>query len=174
MEASHQATTIALEQEGDRAQVDTLIDAAFGPGRFAKTAERLREGNRPRRDLSCCVWLEGEMIAAVRQWPIRIGETPAVFLGPIAIASRFRGQGHGRALVRHVCGLARESGERLVLLVGDAAYFQPLGFVAVGPGRVLMPGPVDPGRLHWMCLRPLALEGASGVAEPAPRRSSEP
>ena len=34
---------ITLEQPSDRAAVEALVLAAFGPGRFAKTAERLRE-----------------------------------------------------------------------------------------------------------------------------------
>ena len=41
------AEPIALETPADAAGVDALVLAAFGPGRFAKTAERLREGRVP-------------------------------------------------------------------------------------------------------------------------------
>jgi predicted N-acetyltransferase YhbS len=155
------AVRFACERAEDRAAVDALIDIAFGPGRFAKTAERLREGNRLRRDLSFCAWLGEELVSAVRQWPIRIGETPVIFLGPIATPIERRGQGYGRALVRHGCAQAAKAGETLVLLVGDRAYFEPLGFQPVPAGRVTLPGPVDGRRLLWA---PLTAGGAHGVA----------
>ena len=36
---------IDAERPEDFDAVEALIDAAFGPGRYAKSAERLREGN---------------------------------------------------------------------------------------------------------------------------------
>jgi predicted N-acetyltransferase YhbS len=162
------AVRFACERLEDRAAVDALIDAAFGPGRFAKTAERLREGNRLRRDLSFCAWLGEEMVGAMRQWPIRIGDTPAIFLGPIATPIHRRGQGYGRALVRHGCAQAAKAGETLVLLVGDRAYFEPLGFQPVPAARVTLPGPVDGRRLLWAPLTPGAAERVAGMATIAP------
>lgn len=155
----------ACERLQDQAAVDLLVDSAFGPGRFAKTAERLREGNRLRRDLSFCAWLGDEMVGAVRQWPIRIGDTPAIFLGPIATRPERRGQGYGRALVRHGCGEATKAGETLVLLVGDRTYFEPLGFAPVPAGDVTLPGPVDARRLLWTLLAPDAAVGVKGPAK---------
>lgn len=162
------AVRFACERAEDGIAVEALVDAAFGPGRFAKTAERLREGNRLRRDLSFCAWLGDEMAGAVRQWPIRIGETPAIFLGPIATRHERRGQGYGRALVRHCCEEAALAGETLVLLVGDRAYFEPLGFQPVPAGLVTLPGPVDARRLLWALLTPDAAAGVAGLAKIAP------
>jgi predicted N-acetyltransferase YhbS len=162
------AVRFACERVEDRAAVDALIDAAFGPGRFAKTAERLREGGRLRRDLSFCAWLGDEMVGAVRQWSIRIGDTPAIFLGPIGTPLERRGQGYGRALVRHCCAQAAQAGETLVMLVGDRAYFEPLGFEPIPAGRVVLPGPVDAGRLLWSPLTPGAAVGVGGLTVIAP------
>ena len=49
--------------------VDALVEAAFGPGRDAKTAERLREGSRPAAGF--VVESLGRVTGAVRLWPIQ-------------------------------------------------------------------------------------------------------
>src|SRR5580693_6023896 len=66
------------EQAADARLVDGLIERAFGPGRYAKAAERLRETNAPLLDISFVAWSEGRLVGCVRMWPILIGERPAV------------------------------------------------------------------------------------------------
>ena len=145
-----------------------MIDRAFGPGRFAKAAERLREGREPWREGSVTAW-DGEALAgAVRLWRIRIGETPAVLLGPIAVDPGRRGVGLAQAMTAKACARAAEAGVGLVLLVGEERLFGPLGFVRVEPGRVSLPGPVDLRRLFVRELRPGAFESVAGVAAPEP------
>ncbi|HXQ46244.1 MAG TPA: N-acetyltransferase, partial [Caulobacteraceae bacterium] len=68
---------ILPEQPNDAPAVAALIDRVFGPGRYAKAAERLREGNRPLLDICLVARVGGEVVGCVRIWPIRIGETPA-------------------------------------------------------------------------------------------------
>ena len=152
----------AAERPEDARAVEALIDHAFGPGRFVKTAERLREGNHPRLDLSFCAWRGAHMAGAVRQWPILIGGERAVFLGPFAIDPAWRRQGLGRRLIQEACEAAGAAGERLILLVGDTSYFGPLGFERVPAGRLVMPGPVDPGRVLWRAFPAEATEGWGG------------
>ena len=152
----------AAERPQDRAVVDALIDHAFGPGRFAKTAERLREGATAHPELSVCAF-EGEaLIGAVRLWPARIGDLPIIFLGPIAVQAEHRGHGLGAELVEHALARARALEEPGMILVGDMGFFGPLGFEPVPAGRVSLPGPVDPGRMLWLALFPGALDGATG------------
>ena len=158
----------AAERPQDRARVDALIDRAFGPGRFAKTAERLREGARAHPDLSVCAW-EGEALAgAVRLWPARIGGVAVMFLGPIAVERELRGCGVGAQLVEESLARARALGEAGVILVGDMSFFGPLGFTPVPTGRVSLPGPVDPARVLWRPLAPGALDDAAGRLSAAP------
>jgi predicted N-acetyltransferase YhbS len=149
---------IAAERPRDRARVEALIDRAFGPGRFAKTAERLREGGVPHYDLSFVAWSGGGAMGCVRQWPILIGETQALLLGPIAVEGPLRRQGLGATLVRHACAAATAAGESVILLVGEQAFFGPLGFAAAPAARVRLPGPVDQQRVMARPLRP----GAAG------------
>ncbi|RZJ96530.1 MAG: N-acetyltransferase, partial [Brevundimonas sp.] len=89
---------IDAETPADAASVEALVMAAFGPGRYAKTAERIREheavaaGFVARED--------GRVIGAVRLWSIRIGDRPALFLGPITVSADSRKGGLGADLVQ--------------------------------------------------------------------------
>ena len=129
--------------------------AAFGPGRFAKTAERIREdaalaaGYVARED--------GRLIGSVRLWAITVGGLDAVFLGPITVAADVRARGLGADLVGMCLGQAQAMGVAGVLLVGDLPYFSRFGF-AVAPD-VMLSGPADPKRVLWLGITSTAPEG---------------
>jgi len=153
---------LAPERLVDAPLADGLIARAFGPGRFVKAAERLREGRSPLRDLSLIVWEDGAAVGCVRLWPVSIGERPALLLGPFAVDEAFRRRGLGAALIDKACEAAADAGHTLILLVGDQAYFGPLGFSAEPAQRVRMPGPVDQRRVLVRALRDGAAEGLAG------------
>jgi predicted N-acetyltransferase YhbS len=154
---------IVAERVSDAARVEAFIDRIFGPGRYAKTAERLREGNTPLLDLSFVAWRGQDLIGCVRQWPIHIGDAPAVFLGPFGVDPDQRSQGLGAALIQRACDAAWGAGHGVILLVGDAAYFGPLGFEPVPRGRLTLPGPVDPRRVLWRPLQVGAIDSLNGA-----------
>lgn len=155
---------LAFERREDAAAVDALIDRAFGPGRYAKTAERLREGARVRTDLSWCVWDGPHLLGAVRVWPLTVGAAQGVFLGPIAVEAHERRRGLGALLVERVCEAAADAGDAYVLLVGDAGFFEPLGF-RPAPAGVALPGPVDPARVFVREIVADAAASLRGLAE---------
>jgi predicted N-acetyltransferase YhbS len=159
--------SLILEQPSDAGAIAALIERAFGPGRYAKAAERLREGNRPLLDISFVARADGDLVGCVRMWPILVGETPAVLLGPLAVDEAWRSRGLGAALLGQACEAARAAGHRLVLLVGDAPYYGPLGFFIAPPGRIVMPGPVDPARMMLRALAPGGADRLAGLARPA-------
>lgn len=150
---------IAAERREDHAAVDDLIMTAFGPGRFAKTAERLREGSTPAA--AFVAHDDGRVVGSVRLWPVRVGATPALFLGPIAVEAGRRSAGLGADLVQACVDHARTAGVGGVLLVGDHAYFERFGFVPA-PEAVL-PGPVDPRRVLWLTTGAEAVSGPVSV-----------
>lgn len=138
---------IRLEHPCDEAAVDALQAAAFGPGRFARTAFRIREGI-PHDERLSYVGLAGDQVAgSVRLTRIRIGDTPAMLLGPLTVAPEYKNRGLGKLLMRTALDEAKRLGETAVLLVGDPPYYGPFGFDPVPFGRIVMPGPVDPNRL---------------------------
>ncbi len=156
---------IRPEVPEDLAALSALSARCFGPGRFARTAYRLREGAAPERDLCLTAWSEGALVGAIRFTRLSIGGADgALLLGPLAVAPERVGQGCGRLLIARGLEAARTAGHRLVLLVGDLSYYAESGFVAVPPGQITFPGPVDPARLLAAELEQGALAGYSGPA----------
>ncbi len=145
-------------------EIDAVIERAFGPGRYAKAAERLREGNILRADLSFVAVAAGAVVGAVRVWPVAVGEARGVFLGPIAVEGGWRKHGVGAALIEAACAAAQAAGETFILLVGDTPLFGPHGFEVVPKGRVILPGPVDTRRVLWRETRLGGLDGVAGQA----------
>jgi predicted N-acetyltransferase YhbS len=163
--------TFAHERPKDAALAADLIDRAFGPGRFVKTAERLRETNSPDLNLSLMAWAGDQAIGCVRLWPILIGPTPALLLGPFAVHDAWRSRGLGGELIQRACGLAQAAGHAVILLVGDEPYFRKLDFHVAPAGAIVMPGPVDSRRVLWRWLKGDA-EGFVGGAVTVPPRQS--
>jgi predicted N-acetyltransferase YhbS len=159
------AYSIVLDAPEHADAVEALYDDVFGPGRFVKTAERLREGNSPIVDASL-VAIDGEGVTGVvRVWPVTVGEKGrAAFLGPIAVAERRRGNGVAFKLMERAIGVCREQGYAAVILVGDLDYYERFGFKPTGD-RFQLPGPVDQRRVLIRDLsdRAAKLEGALSV-----------
>lgn len=153
---------IRPERPQDGAAVEALIADAFGPGRFAKSADRLREGRQPVHDLSLVAWSDDRVVGCVRLWDIHIGDTPALLLGPFAVDRTFRSKGLGAFLINAACLAAATAGRRIILLVGDAPFFSRMDFHVAEKGQVVLPGPVDARRVMWRALVPGALDGVAG------------
>ncbi|CAJ0859715.1 hypothetical protein AMST5_01235 [freshwater sediment metagenome] len=146
----------------DEAQIEKLDERAFGPGRYARTAFRLREAVPPDLSLSFVARVGTLLVGANRMTGILVGETPALLLGPLTVEPAFRSQGVGEKLMSHSLDAARAAGHGLVLLVGDLDYYSRVGFSRVPRGKISMPGPVDPDRILYCELRPGAFEAAHG------------
>jgi len=158
--------TILPETEDDALAIERLHERTFGPGRFAKTAYRIREGIGHDLTLSYTARVGTLLVGSLRLSPVRIGETPALLLGPLTIEPPFRDRGIGLALMQRALSDARERGHRLVILVGDEPYYARVGFKRVPRGQVAMPGPVDPARLLVAELTEGAFAGVKGAVRP--------
>ena len=129
----------------DGAGIRALHMRAFGPGRFARTAYRLREHTAEFSPFCRVCRIDGQLAAAVRFTPVLIGgKNGALLLGPLAVDPAFANQGHGRGLVGEALEAARAAGIQLVLLVGDEPYYARLGFRPIPPGQILLPGRLVP------------------------------
>jgi predicted N-acetyltransferase YhbS len=154
--------TIRHEATDDAASVDALVAAAFGPGRFAKSAYRLREGVDPIESLSFIAIEDGVLRGSVRFWPVMVGPAKLLMLGPLAVQSDQRGRGIGIALMKHGIEEARKTDFAAIILVGDEPYYSRVGFTRLPPGRLRFPGPVDPARILGVSIATdglLSLEG---------------
>ena len=162
------AFAIRDEAPSDIESRDALLDDAFGPARFLKTCQRLRDGSAPAPGLALVATdKDGALIGTLRLWPILAGGRSALLLGPLAVAAPSRSLGIGRALIDESLERAADLGHRAVLLVGDAPYYARFGFDRRFAERLRMPGPVERARFLGLELVPGALEGAHGRVIPA-------
>ncbi len=148
--------------------IRALHARVFGPGRFARSAYRVREGTAEVSRFCRVAVAGGRIVAALRMTEAAVGGQPGVLLlGPLAVDPEFAGLGHGRQLVGEVLEQAKADGVRLVLLVGDMPYYGRFGFKPVPPGQIVFPGPANPARVLAAELSPRALADYRGVAAAA-------
>jgi len=151
------------ERARDVAARERLLDDSFGPSRFEKTCERLREGRLAARGLAL-VAVEGEaIVGTLRFWHVDAGGAPALLLGPLAVAQSHRELGLGGALMRMGLDRAAALGHEAVILVGDEPYYSRFGFARAPMRGFDLPGWYDPARFLGLELAPGALAHATGM-----------
>jgi predicted N-acetyltransferase YhbS len=156
------------------AEIEAINAEAFGPGRFAKAAYKIREGGPHDKALSFVALRNDEVVGSVRLTPVAVGNGRALLLGPLAVRPAHKNLGIGRKLVSIALKAAAEKDHRVVILVGDEPYYGPLGFKTTPTGQIRMPRPVDPRRLLAHENRPGALADLQGEMKHADLGSSAP
>ena len=143
---------LRLEEPSDAPAIERLHERAFGPGRYARTAYRLREGVPPIGALCFIAQVGTMLVGSVRLNAIKAGTRKALILGPLAVEPAFSDRGIGSRLMD--------------MALTQAPYYSRFGFAVVPPGRFTMPGPVDPRRFLVLELQEGALAGVSGLLMP--------
>lgn len=143
--------------------IEALFDRTFGPGHFAKTAERLREYNHSLPEFNrIALTPDGDIAGVCRVWPIWI-ETggKALFFGPVAVAPGHRGEKLGLAVTRASIDAAVAAGWNFGVLIGHPGYFGEIGFEPT-PNRFTFPGPQDQARVMSLALNSVGTNDYSG------------
>jgi predicted N-acetyltransferase YhbS len=163
------ALAIRKARPEDIAEISHLHARVFGPGRFTRSAYRVREGKGHLSRFCLVAEMGSELVASLRMTEIAIGGTKgAALLGPVVVEPAHRGIGLGTKLVTAALESARTGGTELVVLVGDDPYYGRFGFKVVPAGQIMFPGPVNPARILACELKTGALAARRGtvVAEP--------
>lgn len=150
---------------------EALLDRTFGPARFDKPSERLREGREATIALAAIDIGDGsgaDLIGSIRLWNVESANgRPALLLGPLAVDDGYRSLGLGARLIRQALNRAAAAGHPAVILVGDAPYYQRFGFACALTQDLEMPGPVDRDRFLALELVSGSLQGAAGMLKPS-------
>ncbi|MGW5305645.1 GNAT family N-acetyltransferase [Streptomyces griseoluteus] len=165
---------IRRETPADEPAVRAVTTAAFaGPD----TPDPVEAGLLDRLR-TCEVWLpelsvvatgeQGEVVGHVVCTRGHVGAHPVLALGPLSVHPAHQRRGVGLALVHSVLGAADATGEPLVALLGNPAYYSRFGFRASTRYGITPP---DPGWGEYFQVRTLtaytpALRGA--FAYPGP------
>lgn len=167
------------------ALIEQLLDRAFEPGRFARTAYRIREGTHWLEGLSFAALDADEMlVGTIQTWPVALTDRagralPLLMVGPVAVVPEAQGQGYGKALMLAVLDAVERTEPRAAILpqvmIGDPEYYgRFFGFSASHTGGWQCPGPNDPARLLLRYDNPAVLP-AEGILGPwAPNLADRP
>lgn len=158
------------EDPAHDADIEAINEQAFGPGRFARAAYKIREGGPHERALSFVAFDGDQLVASVRMTRVAAGEGKALMLGPLVVRPSHKDRGIGKRLVKIACEAAAKAGHPAVLLVGDQPYYGPLGFKRVAYGQVSMPRPVDPNRVLAHEIQPGAVAMLAGMIDHEDRK----
>src|ERR1700727_2222677 len=104
--------------DGDAEPIERLNERVFGPGRFARTAYRIRETTDADATLSFVARVGPLLVGAPARTPMVIGEASGLLLGPLIVEPVFRSQGIGEALVTSSLEAAKAARWKRGLLVG--------------------------------------------------------
>ena len=141
---------IRLAHDKDLKNIEKLLDEAFGPGRYARTAYRYREKHNLISEYSYIYQDNKKLLASISFSQIFINKkSEGLLLGPLAVKPGHVGKGYGVALVETTIKLIKKSKKySFIVLVGDIDYYrrfnfkqisQPLNLVGtVNPDRVLI------------------------------------
>lgn len=161
--------TLRSAGRADVSQMSRLHARAFGPGRFARSAYRVREGKGHISRFCVVAECDGVLIGSARMTEITVGGTAgAALLGPVVVEDGWRNAQLGKRLIEHAIDAARHAHVALVVLVGDEPYYGRYGFKAVPAGQIAFPGPVNPRRLLALELSAGALPNYCGVVAAIP------
>lgn len=136
---------------GDNEAISRLMAVCFGAGRFARTVRHLRLC-APVQALSFVVETDGELVGSIRYWPIAVGGTTQLLLGPLAVHPDYKGRGFGKSLVSHSLTVAESLPYDFIMISGEPDYYPRFGFEPVAIGQFIWPGFIEPERLQvkWL------------------------
>lgn len=159
---------LTTERPADAAQIEALLDQAFGADRHAKSSYSYRKRVSRLWPLCLVAREAGEIVGTIRYWPIEIGAAaaPALLLGPVAVRADHRSSGVGGMLMRTSLARAAAAGHHLVILVGDEPYYGRFGFKPAADWGISMRRE-NAARVLALPLGIATLEGAAVPAIPS-------
>jgi predicted N-acetyltransferase YhbS len=144
---------IRLAHDKDLKNIEKLLDEAFGPGRYAKTAYRYREKHNLISEYSYIYQDNKQLLASISFSQIFINNiNKGLLLGPLAVKPGHDGKGYGVALVETTIKLIKKSKKyNFIVLVGDIDYYRRFNFKQISQPLNLV-GPVNPNRVLILSL----------------------
>jgi putative acetyltransferase len=122
--------TIRVEEPKDRAAIYQVNVLAYGREDEAKLVEELRDGNHAR--LSLVADAGGQIVAHIMFSAVQImtddGPMQALVLAPLAVHPEQQQHALGSTLVKDGLYLAAQRHHRVVLVIGDPAFYSRFGF----------------------------------------------
>lgn len=161
------------------ADVEALLDAAFGPERFARTAYRMRAGTLALPALSFAALDGGRLVGTLQSWPVHLstgtGERlPLCMVGPVAVMPDVQRGGIGRLLMAALVEAAETHADSALMMIGDPEYYgRFFNFSAENTAQWELPGPFEQRRLLARSVGAHVPPAVAGMIEPDPSRNPD-
>jgi putative acetyltransferase len=159
--------SIRNESPEDIADVRAVVHAAFGRAADAELVDSLRESGA--LALSAVAVFAGRVVGHVGFSPLTVGgRHPALALAPVSVAPDLQRQGIGSTLIRWSLEECLHLGHRLVVVLGEPAYYHRFGFTPASDFGIECPFPVPPGAFMVLELLPGAARNCHGAVSYRP------
>lgn len=170
--------TIRAERPGDEAAIRDTVRASFAAtgqvtGEIeADLVEAIRAALGFDPALSLIAELDGRIIGHLLFSPCIVqgatAITHALALAPLSVLPGYEAYRTGTRLMRDGLDAARESGHRIVIVLGHAKYYRRFGFRPANDFGIHAPWQVSPDVFQALALEPGALDGVTGVVQYPP------
>ncbi len=163
---------IRNETKADYAAVKLIHDKAFGHDLESRLIDNLRRSEGFDKGMSFVAELDGKVVGHILFTPVSIespvGSASAWILAPLAVLKEYRGQKAGTALVQAGIDLARERGEKIILVYGHR-FYERFGFTLAHEKGIFRPHPMRGELVRILELEQGAADRVMGVIRyPAP------
>jgi putative acetyltransferase len=158
---------IRPERPEDIPLIAQLNEEAFGGNKTANLINVLREEGT--LAISLVAERSGEIVGHVSFSPMTIAQrdaiTPAIGLAPLAVRPEHQKQGAGSAVAREGVNAARKAGWKIVIVLGNPAYYGKFGFGPASAHGISCKEREAGAAFQVMELQPGALASVRGVAD---------
>jgi predicted N-acetyltransferase YhbS len=137
----------------DPAEVEALLDLAFGTDRKVRTAYRLRAGVDALEHLSfAAIDDQQALLGTIQCWPIALTggdcSIPMTLVGPVAVSPKAQRRGIGKLLMTHMLMTADRAVPTTLVMIGDPEYYGRFFEFCAAPTQAWdLPGPFERHRL---------------------------
>jgi len=153
---------IRPETNADIPEIHAVVRAAFGQPGEADLVDALRRSGA--LTLSVVAMIDGRIVGHIAFSPITIaGEQLALALAPMAVAPHCQRQGIGSALIQWALEECRRLEHKVIIVVGEPAYYGRFGFVPASPLGIECPFAVTPDAFMVLELSPGAAKACRGM-----------
>ena len=157
---------IRQERKEDFETIDRIHDSAFGHDWESRLIRALREEEGYDPALSLVAEEGGKVVGHILFSRVTVespvSSVPALILAPLAVFEEYRGLKAGTMLVSEGIRIAKERGEKLMLVYGHR-FYERFGFTLAHEKGIFRPNPVNGEVVRILELEENAAHGVMGV-----------
>ena len=156
------------ETENDYNTIDFITREAFWNLHYPGCDEHLLIHNMRKtkeyiRDLAFVALIDEKIVGNIAYMRAKVDNHIILTFGPISVLPEYQNKGIGSKLINHTINLAKEMGERAIIIYGDPDYYARFGFIPSKHFQITDKEYKYPAALLVLELYPHALKDVKGI-----------